>query len=167
MILLVVFKRMIFDGFGSLFWILVGPGDLQNRPWPLKSERLACTRARFSKKHVFFIKNRGPKNIWFFINVGPRKSVKIAPKVTLTLVGNLVKNRGQFRGGSGGYYYVWHYTPWVKFARERRGFGRIPHGVVLSNTPQALKGRRILGTADYCYSNWKIDKSVQLYSKRR
>ncbi len=33
----------------------------------------------------------------------------------------------------------------MKFARERRGFGRIPHGVVLSNTPQALKGRRIYG----------------------
>ena len=37
---------------------------------------------------------------------------------------------------------VCHDTPGVKFARERRGFGRIPSRV-LSNTPTPFQGRRI------------------------
>ena len=58
--------ELTFFDFGR-FW------NLQNRPWPLQSDALASTRARFSKKHDFFMKKRCSKKTWFFFVFGPSK----------------------------------------------------------------------------------------------
>ena len=107
-----------------------------------KSERLAAARARFSKKHVFLLKKRRPKKVYFLSLFGAPKSVKIMPKVVLTPAWNLVQNRGQFRTSSGRWFQVWHDTPGVKFAPKRRGIGRIPNFPTRLE-PFSKKGRRI------------------------
>jgi len=76
----VFFQMLVFLGVQtSLFSVLVGSGDLPNRPRPFKSSGFARAPARFSKNHVFFIKSGVSKKHVFSSFLDPQKSTKNPP----------------------------------------------------------------------------------------
>ena len=64
----------------SPFSNLARSGELPNRPWPCKSEPLASTRARFSKNHVFYMKNHDYGKTKVFFEFGPQFFTQNRPK---------------------------------------------------------------------------------------
>ncbi len=121
------FQYSVFSRFrSSLFTVLVGSGDLQNRPWPFKKHAFAYARASFSKSHVFLLKNRGSKKTWFFIKFGVLETTQKHPKSIPEVFQHLIKKTVNSEEGLVPYFQVCHYTPGVKFAREGGDLGGCP-----------------------------------------
>ena len=83
--------------------------------------------SRALKNQVFSCRRTNHFFILICLVFGQILAPKRHPKTTLEVTKNLIEKCLNSGEGLRGCLQVWHYSPGGKFARERRGFGRIPY----------------------------------------